>query len=69
MGAPGAHLGAPGAHIGAHFGAPPPPQGAPSPQKENMVFQHLFTMMISGPTGNFYAFFLKYFTFLVTFVA
>ena len=50
-------------------GVPPPPEGASPPQEENMVFYHPFTMMISGPTGNLLYFFLKYFTFLLTFVA
>ena len=34
---------------------PPPPQGVPPPppppQEENMVFQHPFTMLVSGPTA------------------
>jgi hypothetical protein len=57
LGAPGAHLGAHGAkcaHAGAHVTATlPPPSPPPSPQKENLVFHHPFTMMISGPTGNY----------------
>ena len=43
----------------AHMPPPPPPQGVispahspPPPQDANMVFQHPFTMMVSGPTGN-----------------
>lgn len=62
----GAQLGIQGAHLGGHLGAHgakfvhaeahvtasvPAPSPPPSPQKENMVFLHPFTMMISGPTA------------------
>jgi hypothetical protein len=57
LGAPGAHLGAHGAkcvHAEAHVTASlPSPSPPPSPQKEHMVFHHPFTMMISGPAGNY----------------
>ncbi|WAR15804.1 hypothetical protein MAR_030398 [Mya arenaria] len=58
----GAHLGAQGAHGGApplfppsHTvniqTSPPPPLPQPSEDSNNAVFQHPFTMMISGPTA------------------
>ncbi|WAR05457.1 YMD3-like protein, partial [Mya arenaria] len=54
VGSPGAHSGAqappPEAHLGEHLGAfsspLPPPEG-----NKNVLFQHPFTMMISGPTA------------------
>ncbi|KAL4240629.1 hypothetical protein ACF0H5_001420 [Mactra antiquata] len=60
-GAPGAHFEAPRAYTGSqghHFGAPTHHSGAPLPlpsppppqEEESVVFQHPFTMMISGPT-------------------
>ena len=36
---------------GAPPPSPPPPPPPPPPHEENMVFQHPFTMMVSGPTA------------------
>jgi hypothetical protein len=55
-GAPGAHFGAPGHHIGApvhQCTTPPQTPTLRSEENNEMVFQHPFTMMISGPTGKY----------------